>query len=73
MSARETILLNYPETGDVGTLSHLLNLYGHELANRIRRLRNSCAYDENSVEYRHMTSCADLVDHEWRVQHEQRH
>lgn len=62
MSARETILINYQETGDPGTLPHLLNLYAHELAEQIRRLRDSCNYDPDSVEYRHMTSSADLID-----------
>lgn len=60
--ARETILLNYPETGDPGTLGHLLNLYAHQLAEKVRRLRDDCHYDEDSVEYKHMSGAADLID-----------
>lgn len=62
MSARETILINYQETGDPGTLPHLLNLYAHELADQIRRLRDDCHYPEDSAEYRHMTGAADFID-----------
>lgn len=35
MSARETILLNYREVGDPGTLGHLLDLYALELSRKI--------------------------------------
>jgi hypothetical protein len=60
--ARKTILLNYPETGDPGTLPHLLDLYAHQLAERIRNLRDSCHYDADSPEYKHMTGSADHID-----------
>lgn len=38
MSARETILINYREVGDPGTLGHLLDLYALELARKITDL-----------------------------------
>ena len=60
--ARQTILLNYRETGDPGTLVRLLDLYAHQLANRIRGLRDSCNYEPDSPEYKHMTGSADYID-----------
>lgn len=62
MSARRTILVNYPETGDPGTLRHLLDLYAHELADRIRGLRDGCNYPADSPEYKHMSGAADYID-----------
>jgi hypothetical protein len=60
--ARQTILLNYPETGDPGTLNHLLDLYAHQLASQIRTLRDGCRYEPDSPEYKHMTGAADYID-----------
>lgn len=60
--ARRTILLNYPETGDPGTLAHLLDLCAHQLAERIRGLRDSCNYEPDSPEYKHMSGAADWID-----------
>jgi hypothetical protein len=36
----------------------------HELAEKIRALRDSCDYAEDSPEYKHMTGAADLIDPE---------
>jgi hypothetical protein len=49
-----------PVTGD--EVREAMDAWAHELAEKIRALRDSCDYDKDSPEYKHMTGAADLID-----------
>lgn len=52
----------YSHSTAEGMVQRALDVHAHELAQKIRSLRDSCAYETDSPEYKHMSGSADLID-----------
>lgn len=48
--------------GECDSTDYLIDAYAHELAQKIRSLRDAGHYEPDSPEYKHMSGSADLID-----------
>jgi hypothetical protein len=65
VSARESIENLWDRAVPIGPLLDKLEAeVRHSAAEEIRSFRDSCGYDQDSPEYRHMTGSANWIDPE---------